>query len=238
MATPQEIIDKVVFGGLYEVKSGTWGGKGGFNDQAYYLAVPVMDSEGNLWMQDTYQLDRPHKTNGENISDAAIRNICGFGKGYNGYCIKRARDYYHKNQRKIINEYDLDGFELIVDLHGYRALEPWEDYRDYKQDDIVHRVILFNEHGFDWDYGTLGATLVRKAAQKDSTRMLEKVIADAYAGCGYPHGYWKIGEIDKYVELCENDGGLTEDLKNKAINVKKVNDLLCQMQKEINSLLC
>lgn len=236
MATPQTIINKVVFGGLYKVKAGTWNG-GRLNDQCYCLAVPVMDSDGNLWMQDTYQLDRPFKDCGENISNAAIREICGFGEGYNGYCLQRAKNYYYKNQREIITEDDLDRFDLICDLHDYRALEPWEDYREYKSKDIVHRAILFNEHGFNWDYGTMGAKLVRKNADKDSACILKKAIQDAYAGFEYPRDWFKIDEIDKAVKRCVEDGTLTDELSVKASAVKMLNGKLREMKNEINQCL-
>lgn len=236
MATSQEIVNKVVFGGLYKVKAGTWKG-GSLNDQCYCLAIPVMDSDGNLWMQDTYQLDRPHKDSGENISDAAIREICGFDEGYNGYCIKRARwDYYYKNQRKIVTEDDLNGFDLICDLHYYRALEPWEDYREYKSEDIVHRAILFNEHGFNWDCGgALGATLVRKNADKDSVCMLNKAIQDAYSNFKWPNGWWNIKEVDNAVKNCAEEGTLTDELSVKASAVKMLDGKLKEMRAEFES---
>lgn len=236
MATPQDVIDKVVFGGLYKVDGGTWGG-GNLNDQCYYLAVPVIDDDGNLWMQDTYQLERPSMKDEENISDAAIRTICEFGEGYNGYCVKRARwDYYYKNQRQIIDEDDLNRFHLICDLHDYRALEPWEDYREYKAEDIVHRAILFNEHNFNWDYGTMGATLVRKNASKDSVRMFEKTIQDAYANFQYPRGWRKIKEVDEAVKQCIEDGTLTDELSVKASAAKILNGKLEEMRTEFENL--
>ena len=236
MATPQTIINKVVFGGLYKVKAGTWNG-GCLNDQCYYLAVPVMNDDGNLWMQDTYQLDRPGMKDGENISDAAIRKICEFGDGYNGYCLKHARDYYYHNQRKIIDEDDLSRFHLICDLHDYRALEPWEDYREYNKEDIIHRAILFNGHGFNWDYGVMGTTLVRKNAEKNSACMLKKAIQDAYAGFEYPRDWFKIDEIDKAVKRCVEDGTLTDELSVKASAVKMLNGKLREMKNEINQCL-
>lgn len=235
MATPQDVIDKVVFGGLYKVDGGTWGG-GNLNDQCYCLAVPVIDDDGNLWMQDTYQLERPSMKDGENISDAAIRIICEFGEGYNGYCVKRARwDYYYKNQRQIIDEDDLNRFHLICDLHDYRALEPWEDYREYKSKDIVHRAILFNEHGFNWDYGTMGATLVRKNADKDSVCMLNKAIQDAYSNFKWPNGWYNIEEVDNAVKHCAEEGTLTDELSVKASAVKMLDGKLKEMRVEFES---
>lgn len=237
MQTPKELIDKVVFGGLYEVKSGTWNSNGGLNDQTYYLAVPVMDENGNLWMQDTYQLERPSCKSGESVTDAAIRNICSFGEGYEGWCLKSARwNYYYKNQIMITSDYDLSKFELICDLHDYRGLEPWEEYRDYKPEDIVHNAILFQEHGFNWTYGTCGAILVRKNAEKDPVRMLERAIANAYEDFKWPHGSWRINDVDEEVKRCIDDGSMTEELAKKVKVVHILDGKLKQMRTEFEEL--
>lgn len=237
MPTPKEIIDKVVFGGLYKVNGGTWNSNGGLNDQCYCLAVPVMDEDGNLWMQDTYQLEMPSRKTkeSESIADAAIRTICGFGEGYSGWCLKNARwNFYYKNQMKIMTEDDLSHFELICDMHDYRVLEPWEDYRDYKPDDIVHRAILFREHGFKWDYGTCGATLVRKDAEKDPVRMLERAIDNAYEDFKWPHPSWRMKDVDEEEQRCCEDGSMTYELANKVNAVRSLNELLKKMEKEFN----
>lgn len=233
MPTPKEIIDKVVFGGLYNVKGGTWNSNGGLNDQAYYLAVPVMDEDGNLWMQDTYQLGIPHRNakESESITDAAIRTICGFGEGYNGWCVKRARfNYYYKNQMKIMTEDDLSHFELICDLHDYRWLCGSEDYRDYKPEDIVHRAILYNEHGFKWSSGTCGAILVRKDAEKDPVRMLERAIDNAYSDFRWPRGSFRMHDIDEEERRCYEDDVMTYELANKVNAVRSLNGKLDKMR--------
>ena len=49
------LIDKVIFGGVYRVPSGQWD-----NNQSNRMCVPVVDEKGNLWMQDTYQIQRPN----------------------------------------------------------------------------------------------------------------------------------------------------------------------------------
>lgn len=237
MPTPKKIIDKVVFGGLYEVKSGTWNSNGGLNDQAYYLAVPVMDKDGNLWMQDTYQLGRPSMKCDKNITDAAIRQICSFGEGYDGWCVNHARfSYYYKNQKQIMDDDDLSHFELICDMHDYRGLEPWEEYRDYKPEDIVHRAILFNEHGFSWTYGTCGATLVRKNAEKDPVRMLVRAIANAYEDFHWPLGSSRIGDVDTEEQRCIEDGSMTEELANKVKKVRILDGKLKEMRQEFDEL--
>lgn len=233
MPTPKEIIDKIVFGGLYNVKGGTWNSNGGLNDQCYCLAVPVMDDDGNLWMQDTYQLERPNMKGYDNITDAAIHEICSFGEGYSGWCVKRARsNYYYKNQMKIMTENDLSHFKLICDLHDYRWLHGVEDYRDYKPEDIIHRAILFNEHGFKWDYGTCGAILVRKDAEKDPVLMLQRAIDNAYSDFKWPRGSFRMHDINEEEQRCYEDGVMTYELANKINAVRALNEKLNQMRKE------
>lgn len=237
MATPKEVIDKVVFGGLYDVKGGTWDRDGGLNDQCYCLAVPVMDEDGNLWMQDTYQLERPSRKNNETITDAAIREICSFGEGYNGWCVRRARsNYYYKNQMEIMTEDDLSHFELICDMHDYRYLEPWEDYRDYKPEDIVHRAILYNEHGFNWDYGTCGVILVRKNAEKDPVRMLKRATQNVYSDFKWPNGSWRIKDLDEEEKRCIDDGSLTEELAKMVEAARILDGKLKEMREEFEKL--
>lgn len=237
MPTPKEIIDKVVFGGLYEVKSGTWNSSGGFNDQAYYLAVPVMDKDGNLWMQDTYQLPHPSSLNGKSKTDAAIDDVCSFGPGYSGWVVKRAiADYYYKNQKQIYFEDDLDRFELIADLHDYRGLKAGEDYRDYKSEDLIRGVQLYFEHGYSWDYGPVGVILVRKDAEKNSKCVLNKAIEDVNAALKWPRGAYRtdIENLTDALEKCAQDGNLDDKLHKKAYDALAMSEKLDEMNKELN----
>lgn len=235
MSTPKEVIDKVVFGGLYKVKSGTW--QTGYNDQCYCLAVPVMDDKGYLWMQDTYQIDSPwyskEKNGVDNKTDAAILQICSFGEGYNGWCVKKARaNYYYKNQMQIMSEYDLSHFELICDLHDYHWIGH-EDYRDYKPEDVIHDCPLYFEHGYSWNLGRAkGGILVRNGAKKDSARMLEAEIQDVYSWFHYPRGERTTQRLDIAVQRCIEDGTMTEELIEKVRVVKALNDRLNEMSKE------
>lgn len=246
MSTPRELIDKVVFGGLYSVKSGTWdNGINGWcaNDQCYCLAVPVMDDKGNLWMQDTYQLDFPHynkeKDGVDNNTDAAILRICGFGEGYNGWCVQRARaNYYYNNQMKIMSESDLSHFELICDLHDYHWIGH-EDYRDYKPEDIIINCPLYFEHGYSWSRGrAAGGTLVRKDAKKNSVQMLERAISDALADFHWPRCSFKsnMNSVEVCKERCVNDGSITDELYKKVDIVNALNSKLNDMEKEFKEL--
>lgn len=240
MATPQEIIDKVVFGGLYRVKSGTWKmDPCGWcvNDQCYLWAVPIMDDKGNLWMQDTYQLQSPFNLNGKSKTDAAIDEVCGFGPGYSGWVVKRAiADYYYKNQKQIYSEDDLNSFEFVADLHDYRGLKTGEDYRDYKSEDLIRGVQLYFEHGYSWNYGPVGVILVRKDAEKNSKCVLNKAIDDVINELKRPHGAygWTISKLTDALEKCANDGSLDDKLHNQAYDALALSEKLDEMNKEYN----
>lgn len=239
MATPQEIIDKVVFGGLYKVKSHTWPRMNQLfeNNQCYLWAVPIMDDKGNLWMQDTYQLPYPSSLNGKSKTDAAIDDVCSFGPGYSGWVVKRAiGNYYYKNQRKIESEDDLDHFEFVADLHDYRGLKAGEDYRDYKSEDLIRGVKLYFEHGYSWNYGPVGVVLVRKDAEKNSKCILNKAIDDVNAALKWPRGAYNgaILRLTDALEKCVKDGDLDDKLYKKAYDALAMSDKLDEMNKEFN----
>lgn len=246
MQTPRELIDKVVFGGLYKVKFGTWPmGSNGWmvNDQCYGLAVPVMDGEGKLWMQDTYQLPFPHynsdKDGVDNKTDAAILQICSFGEGYNGWCVRNARcDYYYKNQMLIMTEDDLSHFELICDLHDYRWIG-YENYRDYMPEDIIHNCPLYFEHGYSWDSGRAkGGILVRKGAKRNSVQMLERAISDVMSDLCWPSwaGEYMTNSLDVEERKCIENGGITDKLAEKVRIVRTLNGKLKEMEDEFGKL--
>ena len=239
MATPQEIIDKVVFGGLYKVKSHTWPRMNQLfeNDQCYLWAVPIMDDRGNLWMQDTYQLPYPSSLNGKSKTDAAIDDVCSFGPGYSGWVVKRAiADYYYKNQKQIYFEDDLNSFEFVADLHDYRGLKTGEDYRDYKSEDLIRGVKLYFEHGYSWDYGPVGVILVRKDAEKNSKCILNKAIDNVNAALKWPRGAYgmDIKNLTDALEKCAQDGSLDDKLHKKAYDALAMSEKLDEMSKELN----
>lgn len=240
MATPQEIVDKVVFGGLYKVKSGTWEmAPCGWcvNDQCYLWAVPIMDDKGNLWMQDTYQLKPPFHLNGKSKTDAAIDDVCSFGPGYNGWVVKHARgNYYYKNQMEIMNDNDLDHFEFVADLHDYRGLKSGEDYLDYKNEDIISGVKLYNEHGYSWHYGAVGVKLVRKDARKNNMRILQNNIGKAYELIRYPQYAYgsRMEDIDDMFDKCCASGDMDEETRADYFRLKLLNNFLKYQKQELD----
>lgn len=240
MSTPKDIIDKVVFGGLYKVKSGTWNNNGGLNDQCYYLAVPIMDDNGDLWMQDTYQLKFPSMKNGQTLTEAAIERLFEFGDGYGGWAVKEARyNYYYKNQMKITSQWQLDHFELIADLHDYRPFKPGEDYRDYNDDDVLHGVKLYFEHGYSWNYGSVGVKLVRKDAKKNPVCVLESAIQDVNGNMEYPLGAssYRIKKMNEAEKICINEGLMNDELGHKLHQVRTIQWKLEKMRDELDELI-
>lgn len=241
MDTPQEVKDAIVPGGLYKVKLGVWPmGHNGLwtNDQAYNLAVPVHDENGDIWMQDTYQIKYYECKKGLSRTDSAILymiNLCS--EDYKGWVVRQAKgDFYFKNQKKLTSLSDLDGFILLGDLHDYRGLKSGEDERDYEKKDLLHHVKLYKEHGFSWTYGDIGVTLVRKNAVPNSALALKAKIRDVYNSFYYPDGasYLYLSYIDEYEEKCKSNGTLTDELKNELFVVRSLNEKLNEMRKEFN----
>ena len=146
------------------------------------MCVPVVDEKGNLWMQDTYQIQRPSmKPEEDTVTDSQIRVMINYGDGEHSWCLNRARgNYYYKNQAMITSEDELNRYELVADLRDYRGLKKGEDYRDYKDEDVIHGIKLFFEHGYSWTYGNIGVHLVRKGAKKSNVSLLKKYIQDLY----------------------------------------------------------
>lgn len=164
-----DLKDKVVFGGLYRVLHNYWD-----NDQSYGLAVPIVDDKGNLYMQDTYQIQSPFVEQGETKFDACVRRMVEFGDGEHYGALNHTRyNFYHKNQAIITSKDGLNRYELIADLRNYHASRG-DEWKDYEPEDIIHGVKLYFEHGYSWDYGTVGITVIRKDAVKSSVRILEK----------------------------------------------------------------
>ena len=223
------LIDKVIFGGVYRVSSGQWD-----NDQSNRMCVPVVDEKGNLWMQDTYQIQRPSLKPEENtVTDAQIRKMIDYGDGEHSWCLNYARgNFYHKNQNMIVNEDELNKYELIADLRNYRGLKKGEDYRDYKDDDVVSGIKLFFEHGYSWAYGNIGAFVVRKDARKNNISLLKKHTQDLYYNMNRP--YSSIFHAD-YVR--ESLKSVEDTAENFEINAKAkcalmLHEKLLEMKKE------
>ena len=223
------LIDKVIFGGIYRVPSGQWG-----DDQSNRMCIPVVDEKGNLWMQDTYQIQRPSmKPEDESVTDAQIRVMISYGDGKHSWCLNRARgNYYHKNQTMITSESELARYELIADLRDYRGLKKGEDYRDYKSDDVIGGIRLFFEHGYSWTYGNIGVYVVRKDAVKNNVALLKKYTQDLHRNMNTPSSF---GHYADNVSKTLVDVEDTEDNHEAIIEARyalMLHNKLCEMKEE------
>lgn len=223
------LIDKVIFGGVYRVPSGQWD-----NDQSNRMCVPVVDESGNLWMQDTYQIQRPSmKPEEDTVTDAQIRVMINYGDGEHYWCLKHAHGtFYNKNQKMITSEDELNRYELVADLRNYRGLKKGEDYRDYKDDDVVSGIKLFFEHGYSWTYGNIGVHLVRKDAVKNNVSMLKKHIQDLYRTMERPYSSNFRANYVRESLKCVEDTAENSEINAKAKCALMLHEKLLEMRKE------
>ena len=194
-------MNNLVWGGLYEVKHNRWEDKTIRNDQIYRQAVPCMRKDGTIWMQDTHQIRSPSMRKGQAKTEAAIERILKFkdpdiGDGVIRYSIGQ---WYHTGNEKVDDE-NIDDYELICDLNEYRPFESGEDYRDFDENDVVHGIHLYNEHGYSWDFGDIGVKLVRKDAHPLVYNQFKAALQDTYQRCNRP-SFYSSHNFDKMVSL-------------------------------------
>ena len=185
---PNPIETSVVWGGLYKVNHTRWDDSTIGNDQIYRLAVPVLDKNEDLWMQDTHQIES-HGLKDNSHTLAALDYIFRLNDPETGHwCIhKSIGRWYHKGNEKILNEDMLKDYELICDLHDYRPLNSNEDSRHYDSKDLIYNVKLYNEHGYSWNYGDIGVTLVRKDAVTNIYNKFLAALNDTKSDIQYPY---------------------------------------------------
>lgn len=227
-----ELLDAVVFGGLYEAPHGRWG-----HEQAYGLCIPVAKGD-ELHMLDTYQVDRPSMMGDETQTDAGIRQLTQFGKGYDGWALRHAKhNFYHNSQSRVRDLEDLENFKLLVDLTEYRGLKRGEDARLYRQEDIYERVKLFREHGYSWDYGSVGVTVVKKDAEVSLVRELEAALQDTHRSFRSPSPAYNFSRLEEQVSFCEDAGILTDELEKQIDECSAIQALLTEQQQAFRDLL-
>lgn len=223
--------DKVVFGGLYRPLHNRWN-----NDQTSGFCVPVVDENGDLWMQNTYQIENPYQGRDKN-TDAQIQRMIKYGDGEHYWCLRKARaDYYYPNQEKITREEQLDKYEFVADLKEYRSLKQGEDQRDYDESDVLRGVKLFFEHGYSWNYGWVGVTLVRKDAVKNSVCILNRKIDDLFYDMKQPYSsQYSFNEVIKALENVENNDE-NADIINKAKYTIELHNTLIKMLEDYDKI--
>ena len=235
-----DFTNKVLWGGLYKVKHTRWKGSGIPNDQVYYQAVPALDKDGNLWMQDTYQLSLPTYVDGS-ATLGAMNRIFKLKDSKSGdWAIRQSRgDFYHTGNEKITSQSMLDDYELICDLHDWRPLDKFEDYRHYDAKDVLHHIHLYKEHGYSWDHGDIGVTLIRKSAQPVLLNKLNSSIFDANRKCTRPDcSLYTLGNLTEvYEETIQNNIEIPRKIQVSYDNTLWLYDKLKEMQAEIRKYM-
>jgi hypothetical protein len=146
-------------------------------DQAYgqFIRVIVHDDEpseheGEAWMVDTYHLNRLSWSFGANTK-TTIEKLLEM-RTMHFTSLQHVRfDCYYNDCVKLTEE-NAHLFEELCDLNDFTSLMPGQNPEHYSPNDIVRGVHLFREHGFSWDYGDIGITLIRKNAEPDWKRKM------------------------------------------------------------------
>ena len=234
-----EFDDLVVWGGLYKVKHRRWNDSALRNDQIYYQAVPAHDKDGNLWMQDTYQLKLPSYKDGSATLGAMERIFALETPKSGDWAIRSSRgDFYHTGNEKITSKSMLDDYELICDLHDWIPCGR-KDYREYDPKDVLHRIHLYKEHGYSWDYGDIGVTLIRKDAQPLIYNKFKAAIKDVRSGCDYPYSSSiKFDDMNNYYnQLVESNTFIDPKDQVRYENTLWLVTRLKEMREEIDTYL-
>lgn len=237
----EDLKDKVVFGGLYEVEHGFWANQrgGSLNDQHYDLAVPLVDSKGNLWMKDTYEMKFwcPKLEEGQSKVEYVIDRLTKAKEG-DDYIV-RNEDFYYDNKYQIHSEEDLKHFKLLGDLNNFRQVKRDEDPRDYREEDKIYHVKLWWEHGYSWNYGSIGITMIRKGAKKIEAFRFENKVNDFYRQLTFPDSStYQFNELNSmYEEMQEKGVKLDPKVENKYLQCFFLHSRLLGMKEEINKYL-
>lgn len=208
-------ISDIVPGDIFKVHGDVWG-----HEQAYRIAVPcLVDDEGSIVMQDTYQIDKIYSY------DKACKHIndCMTHAKIGAYVVKHALcQYYHKCS-SVLHDSDLadDTFEFWFNVNDFEEAR-FNEASTYADDDWHDGVKLYFEHGFSWTYGTIGICVKRKNADKLPERVLESIITndilcDAYFTKPYVSTF-VINSLDKLnaayanaQKQCPKEGTRQED---------------------------
>lgn len=149
--TSKELLDAIVFTGLYEPKNG-WS-QGYLDDQYYGYCVPFRYKENKIVMVDTYHIKYYSKyDNFVQKREEEKNNTRDF--------IPYVSDYYYKHYRIIDSIKELEEcFNLVCDLKEYHPVDDRE-YVKYKDEDRLENISLW----FECNYFQNGCKLVKNNA--------------------------------------------------------------------------
>ena len=146
-------------GDVFKVSYDIWG-----NDQAYHIAIPCLLKDGSFGMIDTYQISyqggcrekEKYKCARDKIIKCATDPKIGDWTYYSS-----CENFYYKNHCKL-NDNE-SKFTYWFNVNDYEYATNDDSYK-YKDDDVLHGVKLYFEHGYSWHYGSVGIDLKKKNA--------------------------------------------------------------------------
>ena len=239
MNLSQENIDKLVFGGIYQIDDEDlekWcpNQLERLNDQHYGIWVPVhsisKEGEENYYMIDTYQIstdcyNNKYSYEKEKVWDGLIQGLEEMKEPERGrWVANKPCDYFYSAIIKVTNE-NIDIFHLVADLHDYR-LSDEKEIREYNEEDVIRRLRLYNEHC----YSVGGVCAVRKNAKLNYENKINAKISDIQRWIDYPRpaNDYEIGELLK-IEQEANEKGANYD-KDKLDKFVEFNKFLKHLQ--------
>lgn len=233
MNLSQENIDKLVFGGIYQIddedlKKWCPNQLERLNDQYYRIWVPVHSinekGEENYYMIDTYQIsadcyDNRYSYDKKEVWNGLIQGLEEMKEPEHGrWVANMPYNYFYSAIIKITNE-NIGIFHLVVDLHDYR-LSDEKEIREYNEEDTIRRLRLYNEHC----YSIGGACAVKKNAKLNYENKINAKISDIQKWVDYPRpaSDYAIDELLKIEQEAKEKGAdYDKDKLDKFIEFNK-----------------
>lgn len=229
MNLSQENINKLVFGGIYQIddedlKKWCPNQLERLNDQHYGIWIPVHSinekGEENYYMIDTYQIsadcyNNKYSYDKKEVWDGLIQGLEEMKEPEHGrWVANMPYNYFYSAIIKVTNK-NIDIFHLVVDLHDYR-LSDEKEIREYNEEDTIRRLRLYNEHC----YSIGGACVVKKNAKLNYENKINAKISDIQKWVDYPRpaGDYEMNELlDIEKEAIEKNANYDKDKLDKFV---------------------
>ena len=228
--TSETLKQQIVFAGLYRVRYPIEHTDLEVGD----LVLPIIDTDGIVWMQATAYIESPVQFKFEGQTDAGIRQALSFEDPEVGESMLRSiRDYArYVSWYSIETQEDLDMFDFVGDLREWTRIPAADIATRYDADSILFNVRLFRDHGSYWDDVKTGVTIVKVGESAQVQRRINQIQEEF----SYPK---------------PSDGVLMMTAEREVTNFKqlpnptrveweytiKMNDLLAKQEQEIHSLM-
>lgn len=239
MNLSQENINKLIFGGIYQIddedlKKWCPNQLERLNDQHYGIWIPVhsinKEGEENYYMIDTYQIsancyDNKYSYEKEEVWNGLIQGLEEMKEPEHGkWVANMPYNYFYSAIIKVTNE-NIGIFHLVADLHDYR-LSDEKEIREYNDEDIIRYLRLYNDHC----YSMGGACAVKRNAKLNYENKINAKISDIKKWVDYPRpaSDYEIDELLK-IEQEANEKGANYD-KDKLDKFIEFNKFLKHLQ--------